>query len=72
MRHRAFNGIFHRDDSVVCALLVDFLEHFGLKSLTDLPQIGEIKNMVERAVKRENLIEEGNGETKKETESAAE
>ena len=35
-----------------------FLEHFGLKSLSDLPQIGEIKSMVERAVKREDLIEE--------------
>ncbi len=34
-----------------------FLEHFGLKSLADLPQIGEIKNMVERAVKKEVFIE---------------
>lgn len=34
-----------------------FLEHFGLKSLADLPQIGEIKNMVERAVRKEQFIE---------------
>lgn len=33
-----------------------FLEHFGLKSLADLPQIGEIKNLVERAVKRGDLM----------------
>ena len=38
-----------------------FLEHFGLKSLTDLPQIGEIKSMVERAVKKEELIGESQG-----------
>ena len=30
-----------------------FLEHFGLKSLTELPPVGEIKTLVERAVKKE-------------------
>ena len=35
-----------------------FLEHFGLKSLADLPQIGEIKSMVERAVRKETLVED--------------
>ncbi len=49
-----------------------FLEHFGLKSLADLPQIGEIKNMVERAVKRENLIEEGSKQEAESSEQAAE
>ncbi len=39
-----------------------FLEHFGLKSLTDLPQIAEIKNLVERAVKKEELIGDGSRE----------
>lgn len=34
-----------------------FLEHFGLKSLADLPPIGEIKSLVERAVRREELDE---------------
>ncbi len=33
-----------------------FLEHFGLKALTELPPIQEIKSLVERAVKREELI----------------
>jgi len=36
-----------------------FLEHFGLKSLTDLPEIGEIKTLVERAVRKEEWIGEG-------------
>ena len=36
-----------------------FLEHFGLKSLADLPQIGEIKSMVERAVRKEEMIGAG-------------
>ncbi len=35
-----------------------FLEHFGLKSLAGLPNIGEIKSLVERAVRREELIGE--------------
>ena len=35
-----------------------FLEHFGLKSLADLPQIGEIKGMIERAVRKEEIIGE--------------
>lgn len=39
-----------------------FLEHFGLKSISDLPGIGEIKTLVERAVKREELIKEDRGE----------
>lgn len=33
-----------------------FLEHFGLKSLQDLPSIEEIKSMVESAVKKEELL----------------
>lgn len=33
-----------------------FLEHFGLKSLEDLPKIGEIKQLIEKAVNREDLI----------------
>lgn len=33
-----------------------FLEHFGLKSVADLPPIGEIKTLVERAVKKEEWI----------------
>ena len=36
-----------------------FLEHFGLKSLADLPQIAEIKNLVERAVKKEEHESQG-------------
>lgn len=33
-----------------------FLEHFGLKSLQDLPNIEEIKNLVEKSVKKEELL----------------
>lgn len=33
-----------------------FLEHFGLKALSDLPSIGEIKTLVERAVRKEELL----------------
>ncbi len=33
-----------------------FLEHFGLKSLQDLPNIDEIKNLVEKSVKKEELL----------------
>ena len=33
-----------------------FLEHFGLKNLQDLPNIEEIKNLVEKSVKREDLL----------------
>ncbi|MBI3317508.1 MAG: SMC-Scp complex subunit ScpB [Candidatus Omnitrophica bacterium] len=33
-----------------------FLEHFGLKSLENLPNIQEIKNLVESSVKREALL----------------
>jgi segregation and condensation protein B len=33
-----------------------FLEHFGLKSLQDLPNIDEIKNLVEKSVKRDELL----------------
>jgi segregation and condensation protein B len=39
-----------------------FLEHFGLKSLTDLPSIGEIRTLVERAVRKEELLGESRGE----------
>ena len=34
-----------------------FLEHFGLKSLADLPPIGEIKGLIERAVRKEAFLE---------------
>lgn len=33
-----------------------FLEHFGLKNLADLPNIQEIKHLVENSVKREDLL----------------
>lgn len=33
-----------------------FLEHFGLKSLENLPSIEEIKNLVENSVKRDELL----------------
>lgn len=33
-----------------------FLEHFGLKSLKDLPNISEIRSLVESAVKKEDLM----------------
>lgn len=35
-----------------------FLEHFGLRSTKDLPPIGEIKSLVDRAVRREEIIKE--------------
>lgn len=33
-----------------------FLEHFGLKAISDLPNIEEIKNIVESSVKKEDLM----------------
>lgn len=36
-----------------------FLEHFGLKSIADLPPMGEIKTLIERAVKREDYESQG-------------
>lgn len=36
-----------------------FLEHFGLKSVKDLPPIGEIKSLVDRAVRKEEFTENG-------------
>jgi segregation and condensation protein B len=33
-----------------------FLAHFGLKSLSDLPDLDEIKNLVEDTIKREELL----------------
>ncbi len=33
-----------------------FLEHFGLKALTDLPNIDEIKTLVENSVKKDELL----------------
>ena len=33
-----------------------FLEHFGLKSIADLPDISEIKSLIENSVKREELL----------------
>lgn len=38
-----------------------FLEHFGLKSIADLPQIQEIRELVEKAVPREKLLGKGTG-----------
>lgn len=38
-----------------------FLEHFGLKSIGDLPPIQEIKTLIDRAVKKEELIGESRG-----------
>ena len=32
-----------------------FLEHFGLKSIKELPPVGEIKTLIERAVKKEEI-----------------
>lgn len=40
-----------------------FLEHFGLKSLDSLPPIGEIKTLVERAVRKEAFVEPKGTET---------
>ncbi len=34
-----------------------FLEYFGLKSLSDLPDISEIKELVENAIRKEELLE---------------
>lgn len=33
-----------------------FLEHFGLKSLADLPNLSEIQTLIENSVKREELL----------------
>ena len=33
-----------------------FLEHFGLKSIQNLPDISEIKSLIENSVKREELL----------------
>lgn len=33
-----------------------FLEHFGLKSIADLPDISEIKSLIENSVRREELL----------------
>ena len=33
-----------------------FLEHFGLKSLLELPDISEIKSLIERSVRREDFL----------------
>lgn len=33
-----------------------FLEHFGLKSLTDLPDISELKTLVENSIKKDDLL----------------
>ncbi|HNV85345.1 MAG TPA: SMC-Scp complex subunit ScpB [Candidatus Omnitrophota bacterium] len=40
-----------------------FLEHFGLKALTDLPEIQEVRNLVEKAVPREKLLGTHEGKT---------
>ncbi len=35
-----------------------FLQHFGLRSLSDLPRVHEIKEIVEAAIKKETLMEQ--------------
>jgi segregation and condensation protein B len=35
-----------------------FLQHFGLRSLADLPRVHEIKEIVEAAIKKETLLEQ--------------
>jgi len=40
-----------------------FLEHFGLRALTDLPEIQEVRNLVEKAVPREKLLGTNEGKT---------
>lgn len=42
-----------------------FLEHFGLKALSDLPQVAEIRELVEKSIPKEKLLNE-----QKEPESA--
>ena len=37
-----------------------FLEHFGLKGISDLPQVSEIRELVEKSIPREKLLNEGN------------
>ncbi len=44
-----------------------FLEHFGLKSLSDLPQVGEIRELVEKSVPKEKLLD--NNEEKKDAQT---
>jgi segregation and condensation protein B len=44
-----------------------FLEHFGLKALADLPQVAEIKELVEKSIPKEKLL---NREEKAEGEPA--
>lgn len=34
-----------------------FLEHFGLKSLSELPDISEIKSLIENSIKKEDLLQ---------------
>lgn len=41
-----------------------FLEHFGLKALSDLPQVGEIREIVEKSIPREKLLNEINTDDK--------
>jgi segregation and condensation protein B len=40
-----------------------FLEHFGLKTLSDLPQLSEIREFVEKSVPREKLIDDEKKDT---------
>ncbi len=42
-----------------------FLEHFGLKALSDLPQVAEIRELVEKSISKEKFLNE-----QKETEPA--
>jgi len=43
-----------------------FLQHFGLKSLSDLPRINEIKEFVQSTIKKETLVEQEKIETQQE------
>ncbi|MBI4549823.1 MAG: SMC-Scp complex subunit ScpB [Candidatus Omnitrophica bacterium] len=46
-----------------------FLEHFGLKALSDLPQVGEIRELVEKALPREKFLNPKQEESQPKTES---
>ena len=40
-----------------------FLEHFGLKSLGELPDITEIKSLIESSIRKEDLLPRTSGQT---------
>jgi segregation and condensation protein B len=49
-----------------------FLEHFGLKALSDLPQVGEIRELVEKALPREKFLNPKQEENELKKENATE